>query len=460
MNLNKSTRRDFLKQLGCGAALVLGSRCLWGRSRYRNFPRAKANIIMIMADDLGYGDIGCYGNTTIKTPNLDTLAAGGMKFTDFHSNGAVCSPTRAALLTGRYQQRCGIEGVIYAKGSTRETGIALRETTFAEILKSTGYKTAVFGKWHLGYNVKFNPTKQGFDEFRGYVSGNVDYHSHIDGAGIEDWWKNDEKVPEEGYCTDLITQHAVRFIEENRNRQFCLYVPHESPHYPYQGRQDKADRVVGNPQPMLGSRENRAKAYKEMIEAMDDGVGEIIRTVKRLGLERMTFIFFCSDNGATGPGSNAPLRGKKGTLWEGGHRVPAIAYYPGKIKPGTVTHETAMTMDIFPTMVAAAGTTIPEGLKFDGVNLFPILFEGKPLPDRTLFWRRRGQKAVRKGPWKLVITKAKRKKKESAIELFNLKTDIGEQTNLKDIYPDKTRELTAELAKWEEEVTAGVKMRA
>ena len=209
---NVRSRRDFLKQLVCVTALTISPRSLWGRSRYRNIPRAKANIIIIMADDLGYGDIGCYGNTTIKTPNLDAIAAGGMKFTDFHSNGAVCSPTRAALLTGRYQQRCGIEGVIYAKGSTRETGIPLQEITFAEVLKSAGYKTAIFGKWHLGYNVKFNPTKQGFDEFRGYVSGNVDYHSHIDGAGMEDWWKNDEKVPEEGYSTDLITKHAIRFI--------------------------------------------------------------------------------------------------------------------------------------------------------------------------------------------------------------------------------------------------------
>ena len=325
---------------------------------------------------------------------------------------------------------------------------------------SAGYKTALFGKWHLGYNVKFNPTKQGFDEFRGYVSGNVDYHSHIDGAGMEDWWKNDEKVPEEGYSTDLITKHAIRFMEENRNRPFCLYVPHESPHYPYQGRQDKADRSPGNPEPMLGSRSDRTKAYKEMIEAMDEGVGEIVRTVRRLGLERMTFIFFCSDNGATGPGLNTLLCGKKGTMWEGGHRVPAIAYWPGKIKPGMITHETAMTMDIFPMMVTVAGTTIPEGLNFDGVNLSPVLFEGKPLPDHTLFWRWRGQKAVRKGPWKLVITKVKRKKKGSEIELFNLEKDLCEQENLKDIYPDKTLELTSELAKWEEEVTAGVKMRA
>jgi len=460
MNLNKSTRRDFLKQVVCGTMLTIRSRSLWGRNRVRNMNREKPNVIIIMADDLGYGDIGCYGNTTIKTPNLDALAAGGMKFTDFHSNGAVCSPTRAALLTGQYQQRCGIEGVIYAKGPARETGIPLQETTFAEVLKSAGYKTALFGKWHLGYNVKFNPTKQGFDEFRGYVSGNVDYHSHIDGAGIEDWWKNDEKVPEEGYCTDLITKYAVRFIEENRNRPFCLYVPHECPHYPYQGRKDKADRSVGNPQPMLGSRSNRTKAYKEMIEAMDDGVGEIVRTVKRLGLERMTFIFFCSDNGATGPGSNKPLRAKKGTMWEGGHRVPAIASWPGKIKPGMITHETTMTMDIFPTMVAVAGTTIPKGLNFDGENLSPVLFDDNPLPERALFWRWRGQKAVRKGPWKLVITKAKRKNKEPVIELFNLKMDLGEQKNLKDTHSEKTRELTAELAKWEEEVTAGVKMRA
>jgi arylsulfatase A-like enzyme len=460
MVTNKTTRRKFLTQLGYGAAFFWGQRSLRGRNRVRNFPRAKPNIILIMADDLGYGDIGCYGNKTIKTPSLDALATGGMKFTDFHSNGAVCSPTRAALLTGRYQQRSGIEGVVYAKGPIRETGMPLKETTFAEVLKSAGYKTALFGKWHLGYNVKFNPTKQGFDAFRGYVSGNVDYHSHIDGVGVEDWWHNDEKVPEEGYCTDLITKHAVRFMEANRNRPFCLYVPHECPHYPYQGRKDKADRIPGNPEPMLGSRENRAKAYQEMIEAMDEGIGEIVRTVRRLNLERTTFIFFCSDNGATGPGSNGSLRAKKGSLYEGGHRVPALAYWPGKIQAGSVTHETSLTMDLFPTMTAITGTNIPGELKLDGVDLSPVLFKGKSLPERTLFWRYRRQSALRRGPWKLVVNRPRQEKKQPNIELFNLAEDRSESNSRKDEFPDKTRALMSELTRWEENVTAGVKMRA
>ena len=201
-------RREFVQFVlgGVGAAAMPNlSRSMAANGRGAN-ETERPNIILIMADDLGYGDIGCYGNEKIKTPNIDALAQGGMKFTDYHSNGPVCSPTRTALLTGRYQQRAGIEGVIYAQGPTRQTGMALEQVTFAEILKNRGYATGIFGKWHLGYNVEFNPARQGFDEFRGYVSGNVDYHSHLDGAGIEDWWKNIEKVPEEGYCTDLITK--------------------------------------------------------------------------------------------------------------------------------------------------------------------------------------------------------------------------------------------------------------
>jgi len=411
----------------------------------------KPNIILIMADDLGYGDVGCYGNTTITTPNIDTLARAGIRFTDFHSNGAVCSPTRAALLTGRYQQRCGIDGVFTARGH-RHTGMPLEEVTFAEVLKAGGYTTALFGKWHLGYPVKFNPTKQGFDVFRGYVSGNVDYHSHIDQQGYNDWWGNCDPVPEKGYVTDLITKHGVRFIEQNKNRPFCLYLAHESPHYPYQGREDKAERRPGNPGPALGGRTDRGGAYKEMIEAMDEGIGRIISTVKRLGLERSTFIFFCSDNGAASVGSNSPLRGQKGTLWEGGHRVPAIAYWPGKIKPSTVTHETAMTMDLFPTVTAIGGRKLAPGLKIDGVNLFPLLLDGKKLLERTLFWRYRGQKAVRKGPWKLLVRGDKQ-------ELYNLADDFAETKNLAKVERERVKALRKELSDWEKEVSAGIKQR-
>jgi arylsulfatase A-like enzyme len=376
-----------------------------------------------MADDLGYGDVGCYGSKTIKTPNIDSLAEGGMKFTDYHSNCPVCSPTRAALLTGRYQQRAGIEGVVYAKGPTRQTGLALEETTFAEVLKSRGYATGIFGKWHLGYNIEFNPARQGFDEFRGYVSGNVDFHSHIDGAGFDDWWKNLEKVPEEGYCTDLITKHGVDFIERNKDEPFCLYLSHEAPHYPYQGRNDPPERLPGGKKGRKAKGDEITRAYKEMVEVMDEGIGRIVETVKRLGIERKTFIFFCSDNGATRNGSNGALSGYKGSLWEGGHRVPAVAYWPGRIRPGTTTDQTVLGMDLYATMV------------------------------RTLFWRYRKEKAIRKGPWKLLV-------QDKKVGLYNLDEDLGETKSLAGAKPGTVKALEDELAAWEQEVSAGVKLRA
>ncbi len=452
-------RRELLKIMGAAAA----SAALPHRTFAGEPAGDKPNIILIMADDLGYGDLGCYGNEGIATPRIDALAKGGLRFTDFHSNGAVCSPTRAALLTGRYQQRCGIEAVVSAK-KHRHTGMDLKEVTFAEVLKTAGYATGLFGKWHLGYRVDFNPTRQGFDVFRGYVSGNVDYHSHIDQVGIEDWWHDCRQVREDGYTTDLITRHGVRFIEQHKDRPFCLYLPHEAPHYPYQGRRDKADRAPGKPDRIQGSRKDKTAAYAEMIEAMDEGVGRIVETVRRLGLERKTFIFFCSDNGGAKPRSNRPLAGQKGTLWEGGHRVPAIAYWPGRIKPGTVTHQTAMTMDLLPTMAAIAGASLAPGLKLDGVDLLPMLERGRKLPKRTLFWRFGKQKAVRRGPWKLLVNPKGRKQRGKGggetVHLYNLSDDLGERKDLAAAEPERVRTLQADLAAWEKDVTTGVARRA
>jgi len=447
-------RRDFIKLLAAPAAAAMLPSFGCSTSASAGGPKTSLpNIILIMADDLGYGDIGCYGSPKIKTPNLDALAKGGKKFTDYHSNCPVCSPTRAALLTGRYQQRAGIEGVIYAKGETRETGMDLEETTFAEVLKSRGYATGIFGKWHLGYNVEFNPARQGFDEFRGYVSGNVDYHSHIDGAGFDDWWKNLEKVPEEGYTTDLITRHGIDFIERHKDEHFCLYLPHESVHSPYQGRNDPPQRLSGGKQSKGPKGDEITRAYKEMVEVMDESVGRIVETVKRLGLERKTFIFFCSDNGATKQGSNGKLSGFKGSLWEGGHRVPAIAYWPGKIEAGTQTRQTVLGMDLLPTMAAVAGAQLPAGRKLDGVNLLPMLTDNAKLPERTLFWRYLKQRAVRKGPWKLLV-------QGNNVGLYNLDKDLGEKNDLAQIEQAMVKKLQDELAAWEQEVSAGVEQRA
>ena len=438
------TRRDFLKGIGLGAAAMAVPRGLFAAEASKDKP----NIILILADDIGYGDLSCYGNKVVSTPNIDALAKGGMRFTDFHSNSPVCSPTRAALLTGRYQQRCDIANLkgLAAKGP-RKKGLAQKEVTFAEVLKTAGYTTAMFGKWHLGYQPKFNPTKQGFDVFRGYVGGNIDYHSHIDLAGEEDWWDGTRKVSETGYVTDLITKHAVRFIEEHKDEPFCMYLPHGAVHFPYQGRNDppcRGPNAVYDKLHDRNGRKDRRGAYKEMTEVMDESVGRVVETVKRLGLERKTLIFFCSDNGgAIRVGDNRPLRGGKDTLWEGGHRVPAIAYWPGKIKPGTVTGETVMTMDVFPTMTAVTGASLPEGLKLDGVNLLDLLLDGGKLPERTLFWRYTGQQAVRKGPWKLIESIHKKPGKKN-LSLYNLTDDLGEKKDLAALEPERVKQLQAE----------------
>jgi len=417
----------------------------------REFERP--NIILIMADDLGYGDISCYGDSSVQTPNLDKLATEGLRFTDFHANGAVCSPTRAALLTGRYQQRSGIEGVIYARGETRQTGLAVEEYTFADYMKSVGYATGIVGKWHLGYRIDYNPIYQGFDYFRGYVSGNVDYHSHVDGAGIPDWWHDLEKTDEEGYVTDLITKYSLEFIENNKDQLFCLYIAHEAPHYPFQGRKDKADRYPGGRFPAHGSRKDKKSAYREMIEVMDEGIGSIVEKLKDLKLEDNTLIIFCSDNGGLGEiGNNGKLRGSKGSLWEGGHRVPAIAYWPGYIEPGTTTDQTVLSMDFFPTFVNLSKVTTNPDFQFDGVDITTLLIEDNSLDDRSIFWKYRDQKVVRYGNWKLLVN-------NDTTYLFNLDEDLSEKINLADSESSIVSQLKLELDSWEEEVMKGVKLK-
>ncbi len=401
------------------------------------------NIILIMADDLGYGDISCYGSDNIKTPVLDKMASEGIKFTDYHSNGAVCTPTRAALMTGNYQQRAGLEGVIYAQIGKRMYGISQNEKTIAEYFQEAGYTTGAFGKWHLGYNPEFNPVLHGFDEFYGYVSGNVDYISHRDGIGLYDWWQNADTIYEVGYVTDLITNHALDFLEQNKDNPFFLYLPHEAPHYPYQGRDDKADRLPGEEFPALGSRPDKKQAYKEMVEIMDENIGRVFKKLEELGLIDNTLVLFCSDNGATNMGSNGELNGFKTTLWEGGHRVPAIIWYPGKIKGGKISSSTILSMDILPTLLSVIGVSPDE--KLDGIDFSPVLFGKKELEERSVFWRYRDQLVIRKGEWKYM-------KIHEDEYLFNLKDDLGEQKNQIENQLPIAAELKVLLRNWETEM--------
>lgn len=416
----------------------------------------KPNIIIIVADDMGYGDISCYGNEKTKTPNLDQMAREGVRFLDFHSNGAVCSPTRAALLTGKYQQRTGITGVITAAGH-RKVGLSLSENTIAETLKRDGYATGIFGKWHLGYAKKYNPLNQGFDEFKGYVSGNVDYISHIDQAYYLDWWKDSAIDNEPGYTTDLIEDYADDFIRRNQHNPFLLFITHEAPHSPYQVRESKPtrslDSVSSDGIAVNLSKKEIAPLYQKMVEIMDENIGKTLRTLKDLKLDDNTIVIFCSDNGAYGVGNNGGLRGIKGFVWEGGHRVPAIIRWPGHIKPGWLSNETVLTMDIYPTLLELTGAA--DNSKIDGVSFLSHLLYQKPLVERTLFWQIKDRFAARRGQWKMVVPQL-----NAPPELYNIVTDENETDNVADSHPEIVSDLLSAYKKWYAEVTKGVKIKS
>ncbi len=408
------------------------------------------NFVIIMADDMGYADASCYGNKAYEMPALDRLAREGMRFTDFHSSGTVCSPTRAGLLTGRYQQRAGIPGVVYAGfHQNRHHGLFPSEVTFPDRLKLKGYTCGAFGKWHLGYQRRYNPVHHGFDRFRGYVSGNIDYISHFDRMEVEDWWQGLELVPEEGYSTHLISKHAVQFIEQNQERPFCVYVAHEAPHSPYQGPNDPPVRGPNKQKPVPKS--DIPRAYRQMMEEMDRGIGEVVETVDRLGLGKNTFIFFLSDNGGTPNGSNGPLHGFKGQVWEGGHRVPAVARWTGRIPAGSTCDETSISLDLMPTMLELAGADLPPGHRLDGTSLVPAIFEEKPLRARKLYWEYNGKRAMRDGPWKLVA--GEKDAKNPA--LFHLGDDLGEKNDLATAQSQRVDSMLADWDAWYAEVLAG-----
>ncbi|MDF1751224.1 MAG: sulfatase-like hydrolase/transferase [Verrucomicrobiales bacterium] len=419
------------------------------------------NIVLIMADDLGYGDIGCYGSKTNRTPHLDKLAARGIRFTDFHSNGPMCSPTRAATLTGLYQSRFGRSFESALNGAEREAGLPPAAFTIAEALREQGYATGMVGKWHLGYDAPYLPNQQGFDEFRGLLSGDGDFHTRIDRLGNEDWWENEVLQSEaEGYTTDLITQHSVDFIERHQKEPFFLYIPHLAIHFPWQGPEDPPHRTKGNNYlkdkwGIIADRSDVSTHVKAMVESLDLSVGEIVSALETRGLRENTLLIFTSDNGGyreySGGFKNisdmGPYRGQKATLYEGGHRVPAIISWPGKITPSQ-NDDTVMTFDLFPTLQKLAGC---ETTETDGLDLSDLLFESTKLPDRTLFWRMKNDKAARHGPWKLV------QRGKRPVELYHLTDDPGESKNLAAGNPEVVQKLTQALSDWEKDVDASAR---
>jgi arylsulfatase A len=418
-------------------------------------PTARPNVVLIMTDDVGYGDFGVYGAPDIRTPNIDRLARQGIRFTDFYSNGPTCTPTRAGFISGRYQQRAVLERPL-GGATTVDSSLGLPATgrSLPQMLKNAGYATALIGKWHLGYQKQFSPNAHGFDYFYGFKSGYIDYYEHTDGAGKPDFFENETPITVSGYSTDLITERSVKFIAEHKGEPFFIDVAYNAAHWPYQPpnapshARDNARHLT----PFDSATSTRAE-YAAILERADQGVGTILRALDSLGLRRNTIVIFTNDNGGEWLSRNTPFFHHKFTVWEGGIRVPAIIRWPGHIAPGRVTSQVGLTMDLHASILAAAGVNAPSK-QLDGINLFPILEGRAPVTKRTLFWRvtgNRPQTAVRSGDWKLVV--------DGRPLLFNLKTDPGERTNLVGRRSDIAKALMAELSAWQQEVDTEAKTR-
>jgi arylsulfatase A-like enzyme len=317
--------------------------------------------------------------------------------------------------------------------------MAQDEFTIAEAVTSEGYATAVFGKWHLGEQPEFNPTRQGFAEFKGHLTGRIDYFTHRAAGGDHklDWWNGCDSLEEEGCSTSLIADHAIDFIRRSKSRPFLLYVAFNAPHTPIQD-------------PETGEKSKTAEAYGKVVQDLDRNTGRIVATLKELGLQEDTLVFFCSDNGApdVAGASNKPLNGLKGSFWEGGHRVPGIAWWPGRIPAGRSTDQVAMTMDLMPTCMDLAGAKLPPGLMLDGASLVPLLLKDQPLPPRKLFWAKGPMAAMRDGPWKLLADRNK-------VYLFNLHDDLAEEHDLAAQQPERVRTMQAEIDLWAKKIGAG-----
>jgi len=429
----------------------------------------KPNLIVIMVDDMGYAGVSCFGNPYFETPEIDRLAAEGMRLTDFHSSGTVCSPTRAGLLTGRYQQRAGIEAVIHPKSDHPEhrKGLQLSETTFAESLKALGYATGLIGKWHQGYpqnSDDFHPQNHGFDEFVGYHSGNIDFISHVGDHYAHDWWHGKEETREDGYSTHLINRYSLDFVRRHAesDQPFCLYIAHEAIHNPVQVPGDPVRRTEDEWQRWKWnehSAHERIEKYKGMTLPVDEGIGQLREELVKQGIDKNTLVLFFSDNGAAAdfPSGSPQLRGGKGSVYEGGHKVPAIAWWPGKIEAGSQSDQAMISIDVMPTLLKLAGAPSPyPDHSFDGVDLSPVLLGQTELQVRPLFWASLSNQgarseAMRSGSMKLVVQHPQAKPgtfENERVELYDLALDPKEQNDLAAARPEQAAELLAQLKAW------------
>ena len=460
------TRRTLLKILGAAGLSTLAGPFLGGMNALGQDSGGKngglPNIVLINADDLGYGDLGCYGSTAIRTPNIDSLADDGMKFTDFYACSPVCSPSRFGLLTGRYPIRIGLHaalfpthmplkvrmtdrfyetlgevGLLDLKKKGYAVGIPEDEITIAEILKERGYKTGMVGKWHLGDEKPYLPTDNGFDSFFGvpYSNDMVPYPLYRDEEIIE------EDIADQGTLTKRYTEEALTFIDENHEEPFFFYFAHTFPHIPLHASEDFLGTSAGG-------------LYGDTVEEVDWSVGKVLTKLDELGLTDNTIVIFTSDNGPWYEGSPGDLRGGKGVSYEGGFRVPMIIRWPGVVFPGSACDEMANNMDFFPTLAVAAGAQLPDDREIDGMDITRLLTDSGPTPHEAFFFYHYDEvQGVRWGDWKylrkLNVYDWPSNLQRKGPWLFNMKTDPQERYDLTETYPDIAQKLEGMISDWE-----------
>ncbi|MBN9504426.1 MAG: sulfatase-like hydrolase/transferase [Altererythrobacter sp.] len=413
-------------------------------------PGRKPNVLYIMADDLGYADLSCYGRREYETPVLDRLATQGMMFLHAYANSAVCTATRVALITGRYQYRLPV-GLQEPLGA-QDVGLpgANEHPTIASLMRDAGYRTSLIGKWHMGSLPKYGPLQSGYDEFWGLRGGGVDYYRHGFNGNV-DLWDGDTKVEEAGYMTDLIADRTITTLERRAadKRPFFISLHFTAPHWPWEGDDEEgkaeSDRIAAssNPAAFMHYDGGTMETYATMMRSLDSNIGRVLARLGELGLENDTIVVFTSDNGGERFSDTWPFTGKKTELLEGGLRIPAIVRWPGVIAPGGTSDVPIMSMDWLPTFVAAGGGKLDPAYLPDGVDIRPALL-GRTLPDRSLFWRfkNRNQKAARRGSYKYLSINGNE-------FLFDVVNDPLERGNLKDRMPDRFAELKAAFDAWD-----------
>jgi arylsulfatase A-like enzyme len=407
------------------------------------------NFIFILADDLGHADLGCYGgHGSSCSPALDRMAAEGLRFTEAYSNSPVCSPTRFALMTGRYQYR--LRGGADEPISSRRRGDPLLglppdHPTLPSLLRDAGYATALVGKWHLGFPPHFGPLKSGYEEFFGVQSGGVDYFTHCDPAGVHDLYDGEKEVYLKGYLTDLLSRRAVEFIERRKGAKspFLLSLHYTAPHWPWETRADEAESARIH-KAIVHLDGGSVETYRTMIRHMDEGIAAVFEALRRIGADENTLVVFTSDNGGERFSDNWPLVGGKMDLLEGGIRVPLIARWPARIAAGRTTGQLAITMDWVATFLRAAGVAPHADYPLDGISLLNILEHPQTTVERELFWRMkyRDQKAMRAGNWKYLSL-------EGNEFLFDLARDARERANLARRDPQRLAAMRARYGEWE-----------